>query len=75
MNRLPVFAAGLLLLQVLSTCASAAEPVRRAYGIERRELWTSGNIDGFPEPPDPQRTQRRQTAKPAPSSLRLRAFA
>src|SRR6476620_3123814 len=34
-----------------------AEPVRKDYGIEQRELWTTGNIHGSPEPPDPYRTE------------------
>ena len=45
----------LVLLIVAS--AHAAEPVRKPFGIERRELWTSGNIHGTPEPPDPYRTE------------------
>jgi uncharacterized repeat protein (TIGR03806 family) len=35
----------------------ADEPVRKPYGIERRELWTTGNIHGAPEPPDPYRIE------------------
>src|SRR5215471_16728101 len=27
-----------------------AEPERKPYGIEKRELWTTGNIHGSPEP-------------------------
>src|SRR4051794_3429824 len=34
-----------------------AEPVRKPHGIEQRELWTTGNIHGSPEPPDPYRTE------------------
>src|SRR5580765_5444065 len=34
-----------------------AEPEHKPYGIEKRELWTTGNIHGSPEPPDPYRTE------------------
>src|SRR5205814_5362525 len=50
-------------LFVLSVCIAAtavstgAEPVRKPYGIEQRELWTTGNLHGSPEPPDPYRTE------------------
>jgi uncharacterized repeat protein (TIGR03806 family) len=36
---------------------NSAEPVRKPYGIEQRELWTTGNLHGTPEPPDPYRTE------------------
>src|SRR5437773_753467 len=39
------------------TRANSAEPVRKPYGIERRELWTTGNLHGTPEPPDPYRAE------------------
>src|SRR5437773_1133980 len=39
------------------TRANSAEPVRKPYGIEQRELWTTGNLHGTPEPPDPYRTE------------------
>jgi glucose/arabinose dehydrogenase len=29
------------------------QPVRKAYGIEKRELWTTSKVKGSPEPPDP----------------------
>lgn len=32
---------------------SAAESVRKPYGIENRELWTTSKVKGSPEPPDP----------------------
>jgi len=32
--------------------ATSKSPVRRPFGIEKREQWTSGNIQGSPEPPD-----------------------
>lgn len=31
---------------------NAGSPVRKPFGIEKREAWTSGNIHGSPEPPD-----------------------
>src|SRR5690606_37822235 len=34
------------------------EPERRAHGLEQRELWTTGNLHGTPDPPDPYRTVR-----------------
>src|SRR5262245_35577312 len=42
---------------VLAAPTLAAEPVRKSTGIEQRELWTTGNIHGSPEPPDPYRTE------------------
>jgi len=47
---------------VVLVCATGAslcgaEPVRKAFGIEQRELWTTGNIHGSPEPPDPYRSE------------------
>src|SRR5262245_40420490 len=45
------------LLVLVAVTASAAEPVRKPFGIERREPWTTGNIHGTPEPPDPYRTE------------------
>src|SRR5688572_1917669 len=41
----------------IAMAAVAAEPERKPYGIEQRELWTTGNIHGSPEPPDPYRTE------------------
>jgi uncharacterized repeat protein (TIGR03806 family) len=46
-----LFAIGLFSLA--SAAAAAAEPIRKPYGIEKRELWTTGNLHGSPEPPDP----------------------
>ena len=39
---------------------AAAEnpPVRKATGIEKRELWTTSKVKGSPEPPDPYRVER-----------------
>ena len=45
-------------LMGLAAGALAAEPVRKPYGIEKRELWTTGNIHGTPEPPDPYTIER-----------------
>lgn len=42
---------------VIAMNAAAAEPVRKATGIEQRELWTTGKLHGTPEPPDPFRTE------------------
>jgi len=44
-----------------STAAGSADekqPVRKAYGIEKRELWTTSKVKGSPEPPDPYQMQR-----------------
>src|SRR4051812_12360251 len=41
----------------IPAAALGAEPVRKSYGIERRELWTTGNLHGTPEPPDPYRSE------------------
>ena len=46
-----------ILLPVLAANAGGAEPVTKPYGIEQRELWTTGNLHGSPEPPDPYRTE------------------
>ena len=40
-----------------AAAAIAAEPIRKPSGIERRELWTTGNIHGTPEPPNPYVTE------------------
>jgi uncharacterized repeat protein (TIGR03806 family) len=50
------------LLSAVACCSFAiaaisAEPVRKPTGIEQRELWTTGNIHGSPEPPDPYRAE------------------
>jgi uncharacterized repeat protein (TIGR03806 family) len=29
------------------------EPVRKEFGLEKRELWTTSRVKGSPEPPDP----------------------
>src|SRR5258708_1817352 len=29
------------------------QPVHKAFGIEKRELWTTSNVKGSPEPPAP----------------------
>ena len=41
----------------LAVVAYTAEPVRKPFGIEQRELWTTGAIHGTPEPPDPYRIE------------------
>jgi uncharacterized repeat protein (TIGR03806 family) len=47
------FIVPLCLVFALVSKVFAADPVRKPYGIEKRELWTTGNIHGTPEPPDP----------------------
>jgi uncharacterized repeat protein (TIGR03806 family) len=37
----------------LTVGARPAEPVRKPYGIEKREPWTTSKVKGSPEPPDP----------------------
>src|SRR5262245_5796831 len=54
MNRFLLLAGASLAIVDLVT---AADPVRKPYGIERRELWTTGNLRGTPEPPDPYRAE------------------
>jgi uncharacterized repeat protein (TIGR03806 family) len=34
-----------------------SQKVRRPFGIEKRELWTTSKVLGSPEPPDPYRTE------------------
>ena len=29
------------------------QPVRKAFGIDKRELWTTSKVKGSPEPPNP----------------------
>ena len=42
----------------LSSAGFGAEPTaRKPFSLEKRELWTTGNIHGTPEPPDPYTTQ------------------
>jgi uncharacterized repeat protein (TIGR03806 family) len=33
--------------------ADEKEPVHKAFGLEKRELWTTSRVKGSPEPPDP----------------------
>lgn len=47
---------GLMLLGA-SVVSAADAPLRKSFGIEKRELWTTGNIHGTPEPPDRYMTQ------------------
>jgi hypothetical protein len=53
MSRI-LYAIGLFALA--SVLATAAEPIRKPYGIEKRELWTTGNLR-LAEPPDPYRVE------------------
>src|SRR5262245_17047218 len=51
-----------VVISVVLCCAAfasamSAEPVRKPYGIEKRELWTTGRLHGTPEPPDPYRAE------------------
>lgn len=62
-SRIRCFLTSVLLLsclhqQILHSTVSATEPVRRAHGLEKRELWTTGNLQGTPDPPDPYTTER-----------------
>lgn len=36
-----------------TVAAEKGQPVRKASGLERRELWTTSRVKGSPEPPDP----------------------
>ncbi len=40
------------------SAADNAAPVRKATGIEKRELWTTSRVVGSPEPPSPYRLAR-----------------
>jgi uncharacterized repeat protein (TIGR03806 family) len=53
---LPI-ACWLLSFAANSVLAAEQPPVRRDYGIEERTLWTTSNIQGTPDPPDPYRTE------------------
>src|SRR4029078_10700780 len=37
------------------SAARAAEPVKKPFGLEKRELWTTSKVHGSPEPPAPYR--------------------
>jgi uncharacterized repeat protein (TIGR03806 family) len=37
--------------------AGQEQPVRKPYGLEKREPWTTSNVKGSPEPPPPYRTE------------------
>jgi uncharacterized repeat protein (TIGR03806 family) len=47
----------MLFTSIPSLTLADEPPVRRAYGIEHRELWTTSRIHGTPEPPDPYTTE------------------
>jgi len=36
-----------------TVAAEEKQPVRKDFGLEKRELWTSSKVKGSPEPPDP----------------------
>jgi uncharacterized repeat protein (TIGR03806 family) len=60
-SRFHLALTGIALLQVTACAAgdvptSGKHPIRKPYGIERREHWTTNNIHGTPEPPDPYTT-------------------
>jgi uncharacterized repeat protein (TIGR03806 family) len=44
---------------LFESCLAAAEPAgaRKPFNLQQRELWTTGNIHGSPEPPDPYTTE------------------
>lgn len=51
---LPAAVAGLAAAAYfLPISTTSAEPVRKATGIEKRELWTTSRVKGSPEPPPP----------------------
>ena len=39
--------------KLVEATPAAAQPLRAATGIEKRELWTTSKVIGSPEPPDP----------------------
>ena len=45
--------AALSMLPARSSQANNNQPQLKATGIEKRELWTTSNVKGSPEPPDP----------------------
>lgn len=54
-------ALGAVLLGVVLHAVSqepGGRTVRRPYGIEKRELWTTSNVKGSPEPPAPYRVEK-----------------
>ena len=46
----------LLVLGLTAAPPAAKEKVRKPYGIEERVLWTTSNVHGTPDPPNPYRT-------------------
>lgn len=54
-----VLCVGSLAIGVATTVTSREEkPVRKPFGIEKRELWTTSHVKGSPEPPPPYRFER-----------------
>src|SRR5258707_4153001 len=43
---------------VVASDAEEKQPVRRAFGIDKRELWTTSKVQGSPEPPAPYQIAR-----------------
>lgn len=52
-----VIAVSACFVDVAGFAADAPAPVRKPFGIEKRDLWTTGIIHGTPEPPDRFTTQ------------------
>lgn len=46
-------AAGAAAVALLPFPADANQPVRKPFGLEKREPWTTSKVKGSPEPPDP----------------------
>ena len=56
-TRVMAVVGGLVVLTMIVDEAAAREPVRKAWGIDRREAWTTGNLHGTPDPPSPYVTE------------------
>lgn len=44
-------------IQAGGAAVGPSKKIRRAYGIDKRELWTTSNVRGTPDPPDPYQTE------------------
>ncbi len=51
------FTLGMLAWQGITAEQGGKEPVRKAFGLEKRVPWTTSKVVGSPEPPPPYRTE------------------
>src|SRR5439155_23696253 len=49
----PLALTGLCSLRTTAEPAAPDQPVKKPYGLEKREPWTTSKVQGSPEPPAP----------------------